>query len=405
MERSQLSATIDELAGPRIQKLQSVATVMGIAGLALTVLSLLTNRPAAFQSLLFAYMFWIGISLGSLGFLLLHHAVGGGWGFLIRRFIEAGSSPVVFAVMGGVLALILFGGMHDLYHHWMDAETVAKDPVLSAKAPYLNQPFFVLRAVIYFALWIGLSALIRKWSAPLERERDMQAFNRLNLLGGFGILIYVLSVTFMSVDWVMSLTPHWFSSIIGLLYTVMQALSTLALMIVLWAFLMGGGPLEDEAPKGYFRDLGNLMLATVLLWAYMSFSQYLIQYSGNLAEEAPWYSDRRQNWWGVLSLGLIPFHFALPFLVLLLGSHVKRSPRRMAQIAAFIIFMRFVDLFWWVAPTFRDTISVTFSDIGAPLLIGGIWLFLWVGQLRGKTLVPLHDPRLEEGLHGATEHA
>jgi hypothetical protein len=400
VELSQLRATIDELAGPRIQRLQSLAGGMAVVGLVLTLLGFFMAPKAFYQSWLYAYMFWIGVTLGSLGFLLLHHAVGGGWGFLIRRFLEAGTR--MFPVMLILFAPVLLG-MHDLYE-WTHAEEVARDPVLAAKQAYLNQPFFVARFLLYFAIWIGLSALLRNWSAPLEQRADARAFNRLNLLGGGGILIYVLTVTFMAVDWVMSLTPHWFSSIIGLLFTVMQGLSTLALMLVLWAFLMGGEPLTDEVPKGFFRDLGNLMLATVLLWAYMSFSQYLIQYSGNLAEEAPWFVDRRQAGWGVYSLALIPLHFALPFLVLLLGSGVKRSPRRLAQIAGVIIFMRFVDLFWWVAPTFRDHPYVTASDLGTPLLIGGIWLYLWAGHLRGKSLVPLHDPRLEAGLHGAADH-
>jgi hypothetical protein len=308
----------------------------------------------------------------------------------------------MFPVMLILFAPVLLG-MHQLYE-WTHVDVVSQDPVLRSKQAYLNQPFFVGRFVLYFVIWMGLATLLKSWSAALEERADLHAFNRLNILGGFGILIYVLTVTFMAVDWVMSLTPHWFSSIIGLLYVAMQALSTLALMVILWSFLMGGEPLADEVPKRFFRDLGNLMLATVLLWAYMSFSQYLIQYSGNIAEEAPWYVDRRQHWWGILSLLLIPFHFALPFLVLLLGSDVKRTPARLAKIAGFIIFMRFVDLFWWVAPTFRPQLTITPSDIGAPLLIGGIWLYFWAGKLRGRTLAPLHDPRLEASLHGAAEH-
>lgn len=391
MELSQLQRTIDELAGPRIQRLQNLAVGMAVVGLVLAGIGFLMNPHAFYQSYLYAYMFWIGVTLGSLGFLLLHHAVGGGWGFLIRRFLEAASR--MFPVMLILFAPVLLG-MHELYH-WTHADAVASDPVLQAKQPYLNQPFFVARVVLYFLIWIGLATLLKNWSAPLERHSDLAAFNRLNILGGAGILVYVLTVTFMAVDWVMSLTPHWFSSIIGLLFVAMQALSTLALMLVLWVALMGGEPLAEEVPKRFFRDLGNLMLATVLLWAYMSFSQYLIQFSGNLAEEAPWYVDRRQGGWGVVSLALIPFHFALPFLVLLLGSDLKRNPARLAKIAAFLILMRFVDLFWWVAPTFRDRFYVTASDIGAPLFIGGIWLWFWAGRLRGQTLVPLHDPRLQ----------
>jgi hypothetical protein len=176
--------------------------------------------------------------------------------------------------------------------------------------------------------------------------------------------------------------------------------------MVLLAYLVGDKPLLAEVPSGYFRDVGNLMLAFTLLWAYMTFSQYLIIYSGNIAEEVPWYKDRAQGGWGIISLALIPFHFALPFMVLLIASNIKRTPQRLARVAAFILVMRFVDLFWWVTPTFRDHLGVSLADLGTPLLIGGCWLLLWAGQVRDRYLVPLHDPRLEGALapHGVAEH-
>jgi hypothetical protein len=278
--------------------------------------------------------------------------------------------------------------------------------IVEAKAEYLNVPFFLVRMGLYFLIWMGFAAYFNKWGRTLDERDDPEAFTRLNVVGARGLVVYVITITFMTVDWVMSLTPEWYSTIFGLLVVVTQALSTLSLMMVLLYYLLGDKPLLAEAPSGYFRDLGNLMLAFTMLWGYMSFGQYLIQYSGNLAEEVPYYIDRRQGGWGFISMGLIPLHFFLPFLILLLGSKIKRQPARLAKVALFLIVMRFIDLWWWVQPTFRDHAVPMPADIGAPLLIGGIWLWLWAGQVRDRYLVPLHDPRVEAGLHthGAMEH-
>jgi hypothetical protein len=411
MDSADLRVKVSDWAGPRLDQLRSMALGMLGVGAVLFVIGWVmdpprANHPGVFTSYLFAYMFWIGVTCGSLGLLMLHHTVGGGWGFLIRRFMEAGTRlflPMAILFIPIVIALISF----PLYR-W--AHAGPDDHIVHAKAPYLNVPFFLARAVLYFLIWGGLAWFFNKWGATQDERADPAVSNRLNVVGAGGLVLFVITITFMAVDWIMSLAPDWFSSIFGLLVVVTQGLSTLALMLALFGRLYGGRALDAGVPSGYFRDLGNLMLAFTLLWAYMSFGQYLIIYSGNLAEEVRWYLDRREGGWGVVSLLLIPFHFALPFLILLLGSHVKRSPQRLARVAGFLIFMRFVDLFWWVTPTFRDHFSLTAADIGAPLLIGGIWLWLWVGQVRDQYLVPLHDPRLEGALpghghgHGAVEH-
>jgi hypothetical protein len=188
------------------------------------------------------------------------------------------------------------------------------------------------------------------------------------------------------------------------LVVITQGLSTLSLMLVLLGSLMRETPLLERAPSGYFRDLGNLTLAFVMLWGYMSFSQYLITYSGNTAEEIVWYIERSRNGWGYISLALIPLHFFLPFFLLLVGSRMKRDPRRLARVAMYLIVMRFLDLYWWVTPTFRPHLGVGLADLGTPLLIGGIWLMLWSREVRKRPLLPLHDPRLEGSLQGALEH-
>jgi hypothetical protein len=398
MDLNQLRVKTTDLMGPRLPRLQSSALVIAAVGLVLSVVGFLMDQKGFFHSYLYAYLFWIGVTAGSLGLLMLHHVVGGGWSYLIRRFLEAGTRLILpMALLFIPIAIGLL--FYDLY-----AWTHPHDGVVARKVAYLNVPFFLGRAVLYFLIWWGLAQFFNKWGATQDERADLRVSERLNVVGAAGLVIYVLVVTFMTVDWVMSLTPTWYSSIFALLVVVSHALATLSLMVLLTAHLLGDQPLLAEVPSGYFRDVGNLMLAFVLLWAYMSFSQYLITYSGNTAEEVTWYIDRRQGGWGFISLSLIVVHFLLPFLVLLLGSNIKRSPARLARVAAFIIGMRFLDLFWWVTPTFRDHLSISLADLGTPLLIGGIWLWLWAGQIRDRYLVPLHDPRLDGALQGVAEH-
>lgn len=401
MNTDELRLTTSEVLGPRIPRLQSIAMAMAAAGLVLCGLGFVTGGPQGFFSAyLYAYVFWVGVSAGSLGLLMLHHTVGGGWGFIIRRFLEAATSLPVF----GFLLLMFLGvvaGIPYLYGiegGWAHA-SAGQNHILHEKAIWLNVPGFCIRTVIYFAVWMGVAHWLHLWGNTQDERADAAITEKLNRLGAAGLLLYVLTITFLSVDWVMSLSPLWFSSIFGLLFVVSQGLSTLALMLVLLPLLAGSQPLLKAIPDGYFRDLGNLMLAFVLLWAYMAFSQYLITFSGNTAEEAPWYIRRQEGGWQIIPMLLIALHFALPFLVLLLGTHVKRDPFRLRWVAGLLVIMRFVDLYWLVAPTFRRELfspGTIPADLGAPLLIGGIWLWLWAAQLKQtRMVVPLHDPRFD----------
>lgn len=397
MDVTELHATTTDVFGPRLDALQRNAVIICVLGLVLSAVGAFMDLQGFFHSYLYAYMFWLGVTVGSLALLMIHHVVGGGWSFLIRRHLEAGSRllPWLLLLFVPVVTGLLYFGLYE----WARPEA-ANDPTLRLKSAYLNVPFFIARTVLYFAIWIAFAAVLNRWGAIQNERNDPDVFSRLNVLGGAGLVVYALTMTFASVDWVMSLTPHWYSSIFGMLVVVSQGLSTLALMLVLTWYLAGDQPLLRRVPSGYFRDLGNLMLAFVMLWGYMSLSQYLITYSGNTAEEITWYVRRGTGGWEYVSLLLIPLHFFLPFIVLIVGSGIKRNPSRLARIAGFILFMRFVDLFWWVTPTFRKTIGLSLADLGTPLLIGGIWLGLWAGQMRDQPLVPVHDPRLEgDALH------
>jgi hypothetical protein len=418
VDTNELRVTTTEVAGPQLQRLQGAAFGILVLGLVLSALGVMLNPqgpqgkgwwPGFLQSYLFAYIFWTGLCLGSLGFIMVHNMVGGGWGFVIRRLLEAAGSPVTLGVMAVLflpIALSLWAPTPALYV-WARPEA-APEPlrhIIATKDDYLNPPFFIVRAVLYFLIWISLAAAFRRWSTILDEREDARVYRLTNLWGGLGIVIYVLSVTFAWVDWVMSLSPDWLSSIFGLLTVVSQGLSTLAMMLLLVWILGGDKPLVRGLPSKFFRDLGNLTLAFVLLWAYMAFSQYLIQYSGNIAEEVSWQLDRSQHGWGWVCRALVIFHFALPFLVLLIWSGLKRNPRLMGRLAVAILLIHLVYDFWLVTPTFRPQISVNLADLGAPLLIGGIWLLAWITQFKDRPVVPLHDPRLVTHLEEVVDHA
>jgi hypothetical protein len=416
---NELRATTTEVLGDRLDRLQSTAVMLAVVGAILAVLGFAVNRAVGFtnggigfieeqsrlvgflHSYLYAYGFWLGVTAGSLGLLMLHHTVGGGWGFVIRRFLEAGSR-LLFPLMVVLFVPIGFGVFAGLYE-WNTPQGMA-DEIVKAKLLYLNPTRFFICAVLFFAVWIAYSVVLNNLGRTHDERADRNVSAKLNVIGASGILVYVLTMTFASVDWLLSIEPRWASSIWGLLTVASQALSTFSLMLLLISVLLADRPVVGLIPTGYFRDLGNLTLATVMFWGYLSFSQYLITYSGNTTEEIVWYIQRRQNGWGWISLGLIAFHFFVPFFWLLLGSNVKRDPRRLAQLATWIIVMRFIDLWWWVTPKFRDQISISLTDLGTPLLIGGIWLWFWVQQVRGKTVVPLHDPRFEAHLQEIAAH-
>lgn len=393
MNRALLKLETTELFGPQLDRLRSLALGMVVLGAVLGVVGFLMNAQQFFVSYLFSFLFWYGITMGSIGFLMLHHTVGGGWGFLIRRFLESAASIwwLPLLMWGGVVVGLTSFGLYK----W-NLPGAMNDPLLQKKIEYLNVPRFVGFGIAYFVIW-GIFAQRLIKLGKLAEMGDLRAYDAANKWGAAGLVAHVLLTTLAVVDWLMTIEPAWFSSIIGLHAVATQALSVLALMMVLLGYLGSKTDLINQVPKKYFRDLGNLTLATVMLWAYLSFSQYLITYSGNTAEEIIWYLDRQEGGWGVLSLGLIVVHFGLPFLVLLTAADRKDDPAWLARIGLYLIVMRFLDLFWWVAPTFRPQImSFNPADLGLPLALGGVWLLVWSGQLRKLTIAPAGDPRVEE---------
>jgi hypothetical protein len=388
-------------APPRVASLQRLALVVGVAGLALCAVGFAGNRAHFFKAYLLAYVFWIGIALGSLAISMLHHLSGGAWGVVIRRVLEAASRTLPFMAL---LFLPIAFGINELYL-WANPEAVAKDAILQHKAPYLNVPFFIIRAAIYFVIWSALAYLLSKWSLEQEQRGETGQALRMQRLSGLGLVLYALTILFMSVDWIMSLDPHWFSTIYGILFMGGQGLSAFAFAIAVAVLLSRTEPMSRVIAPAHLHDLGKLMLAFVMLWAYFSFSQFLIIWSANLPEEIPWYLRRWGGGWQWVGLLLIFGHFVLPF-VLLLSSDIKKSGRTLIGVAVTIILMRIVDLFWNIGPLHHEeSFGATWLDAVAPVALGGIWLAIFLWQLRTRPLLPLGEPYLAEALeHGRHGH-
>lgn len=377
---------------PQLKRIQLWALVAGVIGVAACAFGALQNSEQFFRSYLLGFLFWFGIAAGCLGFLLLHHLVAGGWGFVIQRVLESGARTLPLLL---VLFVPVYFGMQELYS-WARPEVVSADKILQHKSVYLNEPFFWARTVIYFALLTLFAFLLSKWSQQQDKTADQKFTSKLEAISGPGLVLFVLSVTFASVDWVMSLDPHWFSTIFGLLFVVGQGLSTLAFAIVMLSLLAKHQPISEVVSRRQFHDLGTLMFAFVMLWAYVSFSQFLIIWSGNLPEEIPWYIHRLHGGYGLFATLVLVFHFALPFVLLLLR-RVKRNVQYLTKVALAMFVARFIDLYWIVAPNFHpEELHLHWMDILAPVAIGGIWIAAFIWLLQGRALLPLHDPRLQE---------
>jgi hypothetical protein len=389
-----------------LSRFQQRALMIGAAGLLAGLVGAFIDRPAGealvlglspqfYRSWLIGFLFCLGLTIGSLALVMLQHLSGGQWGMVGRRVWEAASRTLPLVALFFLPVLL---GMGPIFE-WSHPEVVKSDPILLSKEPYLNVRFFIIRAVFYFAFWMLCTWLLTKWSG-LQDEGRMATTPadsvRFRAVSAPGLLLLVLTVTFASVDWIMSLDPHWFSTIFGLLLVTGQGLSALALGIAVLAMLADTPPLRGTLNSRHFHDLGKLMLAFVMLWAYLSFSQFLIIWSGNLPEEIPWYVERVRGGWGVVALLLVLGHFVLPFL-LLLSRDLKRHAGLLARIAVAIIVMRLVDLIWLVAPNFEHHgFPLHWMDVVLPIGLTGIWLFAFARNLRSRALLPLNDPYFKE---------
>jgi hypothetical protein len=388
-------------APAEVSRLQRLALIVGVIGLVILAIGLAVDRAQFWRSYLTGYLFWLGIAVGSLALLMLQHLTGGGWGMVIRRVLEA--STRTFSLMF-VLFLPILLGMHSLYE-WTHQEVIDAHPALKEKARlYLNPAFFSIRAILVFAIWLLLAFFLNRWSLEQDRTASRQISKKMRVLSGPGMVLFVLTVTIAAIDWVMSLDPEWSSTIFGLLFVAAWALSALAFTVASLAWLAKREPMANVVAALHFHDLGKLLLALVMLWAYFSYSQFLIIWSGNLPEEITWYLPRTHGAWGGIALAVVVLHFALPFLFLL-SRRFKRNPNKLVVVAVLILIMRYVDLLWVIVPNFsHEAFHLSWMDIASPLGFGGVWLAFFFWQLSKRPLMPTNDPELPSVLAQAHEH-
>ena len=350
---------------------------------------LFVNPTQFFRAYLVGWTFWTGIAVGSLALLMLQHLTGGGWGLVIRRVLEAATRTLPFMA---VLFIPIILGSHSLYE-WTHREELAQLPAVQFKTPFLNLPFFIVRTIVYFGVWITLAFFLNRWSLMQDRTGEARYTKNMRVLSGPGMVALIFVVTFASIDWYMSLEPEWFSTIYGFIFVASWSLSALAFVIAAMATLSKEEPLAHIVKPLHFQDLGKLLLALVMLWAYFAFSQYLIIWSGNLPEEIVYYVERIYGAWGALIILIGLLHFAAPFLFLL-SRDLKRNPRRLMMVALLVLVMRLVDLLWMLVPAFKGH-NWIWLDVIAWIGFGGLWLGLFAWQLGKRALIPLNDPQLE----------
>src|SRR5580700_2159861 len=379
-----------------VGRLQQRALLIGGIALLFSIFGAMRSPGPFYQSYLMSFMLILGLTLGSLGLLMLQHLTGGHWGIIIRRSLESATRTLPLILV--FFLPIVFFGMKYLYGAWLNPEELRKEPLSKFQQSYLTAGGFQARAVIYFAVWLLLMFLFNRWSKEQDVNREDRALRRrLAMLAGPGIILYVFAMTFAAIDWVMSLSPHWASTIYGFLFVAGQLISSMSLMIAVVVLLARTEPFASVLQKRHLHDLGKLLLAFVMLWAYFDFSQLLIIWSGNQPEEISFYRTRLYGGWGVVAVLVLIFHFFVPFF-LLLSRDLKRNARLLPKVALWLIFMRLVDLFWMTRPEFTSRAAPTWLDLVLPIALGGLWLGFFAFNLKQQPLLPIGDPKLEEAI-------
>ncbi len=375
----------------------SKALVVGGIAAAATGAGAVLDPHHFYPAYLVGWLLWYTVVSGCLGLLLMHHLSGGKWGIVLRRPMEAAARTLPLLA---VLALPMLLGLDHLFL-WADPARVAGDALLEHKAAWLNPGFFVGRFVFVLAAFSLLAFRLSKRSAEQDASGDSGRAAAMQRTAAVGFLFFVIADSFVGFDWLMSLDPHWFSSLYGAIFLAGSAIAALTLLILVARSLSAGAPLDGVYTGKRFHDFGTLLFAFVMFFTYLAISQFIIAYQGNLPEEVVWFKARFGGTWGMVAWGLLLFHFFFPFLILLHRS-VKRRPAMLAKIAAFVLFMRWVDLLWQSRPSFahggEGGIGLSWIDLTAPLAVGGIWFFFFVREMAKRPLLPVHDPSLPEAL-------
>jgi len=381
-------------AGHAWNHLPLIGAVIGALGLAVSILFGMRDPEQFYFSWLTSFMFWLSIAIGGLFFVLVHYVTKASWSVVVRRLAEnvMGTLPLFVVLFIPVLL-----GMEELYH-WTDADAVAHDPLLQGKQGYLNKNFFLVRAAIYFASWTVLSLWFLRNSVKQDSTGEVKTTLRMIRLSAPALFVFALTVSFAAIDWIMSLDPHWYSTMFGVYYFAGALVGIFAVMALLAAGMRRSGLAEGAVTVEHLHDLGKLLFAFTVFWAYIGFSQYFLIWYGNIPEETVFYLHRSEGTWMTLTVILAVGHFAVPFLYLM-SQHVKRHTGLLVAGAVWLLVMHYLDLYWLIMPVHQHHgVHLGVLDLSTLIGIGGVFLAALGWQLRRRALIPVRDPRLSESL-------
>ncbi len=372
--------------------------IAGLVLLAASIVGGFFGPGDFFHAWLIGFLFWLGLVLGSMGFLMMQYLTRGAWGIVTQRVFEAASRTLpIIALFFVPLAF----GMPQLYD-WANPERVRSNQLLQHRAGYMNPAMFLIRTVVYFAVWITFSYFLNRWSAE-EDEAAAGQRHRLARLSAAGLIVYVFTITFAAVDWAASLETNFYSTIWGFLFVASQGLIAIAFSIFALWLLGKAEPMSQVLRPSHFHDLGKLMLMMLMLWAYFSFSQLLIIWSGDLPHEISYYLPRFATSWGWLGAALIVVQFLIPFL-LLLNEPLKRNAALLSGVVVIVLVMQYMDVVWFILPGYhKEGFHMSWLAVVAPLAMGAFWVSAFLRQLARRPLIPVNAPDLEEALIHETD--
>src|SRR6266851_1601259 len=389
---------LDLSAPPVVKTIAQRSLIVGVVFGIVAVILAVTRPEEFYRAYLLGFMCWLGVALGSMAILMIRHLTGGGWGTVIRRILGAAMRTLPLLAL---LFIPVILGIRRLYI-WARPLELVEDKHLREHLEQITQTYltvkgFIIRAVFYFAIWNVLSFLLSKWSKETDRPGAPDHSGRFKAVSGPGLILYGFTISFAAIDWVMSLDPSWISTIFGLIILIGEVLSAMCFAVVVERILFNYKPMSEILKPDFVHDHGKWMLAFTMVWAYFNFSQWLIIWAGNLPAEITFYVKRLSGGWGRIGLTLVLFHFAIPFGILL-SRPFKRDIRRLAWLAAWLMLMRYLDLFWIIEPNFSNTLRFTVADVIVPVAIGGIWLAYFFRNLAALPLLPAYDPDADEVL-------
>lgn len=375
-----------------------IAAVIGIVLLLASIA--LVSPTQFFHSYLLGYAIFIGLTMGSLGLLMLQYLSGGAWGVVTRRVFEAGSRLVPIAA---ILFIPIIFGAKEIYS-WLDPNVLKTNELVAGKSGYLNLPFWIARSIIFFVFAIIVSMVLNKYAKNLDENPGFKWYRKLDNFSGGGLLFLFVIGSFAITDWFMSLTPEWYSTIYCFIILVGWGITAMSFTIMVVAAMTPEEPMASIIKPIHLHDLGKLLFAFNFLWGYLCFSQWIITFSGNLPDEILWYHERIRGGWVYVAYLVIFVHFMIPFAILL-SRDLKRNPKRLAFMAGWMFLMRIVDMYWLIEPNWhREIFYFSWADLAAPLGFAGLFLWLWVMQYKKRAVLPIGEPELELALHPKGAH-